>query len=150
MSVLIVPEDPPRSKTGRAQDTRWAEFVSDLEPGTLPFHAQWTEYQRIFRNRPNGDGPPLAWTPSSSIIAAANLTSSKRAWERDRTPSCTSGAFAGYLTTSVMRWIDSASVLRVCTMSSHQHGQGTSSAGLAGRPGEVTGVVAQDMHRRVD
>ncbi len=74
MSVLIVPEDPPRSKTGRTQDTRWEEFVSDLEPGTLPFHAQWTEYQRIFRNRPNGDGPPLAWTPSSSIIAAANLT----------------------------------------------------------------------------
>lgn len=74
MLDLIVPEDPPRSTTGRAQDARWAEYVAALATDVRPFDAQWTEYRRIYRNRPEGDGPPLAWMPSPSVIAAANIT----------------------------------------------------------------------------
>ena len=62
------------SQLGRQQDQRWARYVEQLGLGSPPpFAEQWREFQRIYRNRPDGDGPPLAWRPSAEIVERSNI-----------------------------------------------------------------------------
>ncbi len=63
-----------RSELGRQQDLRWSRYVEQLRlGGPPPFAEQWSEYERVYRNRLDGDGPPLAWQPTAETLEQSNL-----------------------------------------------------------------------------
>ncbi len=62
------------SELGRQQDRRWRRYVEQLGLGSPPpFSEQWREFQRIYRNRIDADGPPRAWQPDSEAAERSNL-----------------------------------------------------------------------------
>jgi acetyl-CoA synthetase len=77
--LLVVPEDPHRSPSGREQDRAWAAYVRELPVPAPPFEKQWAQYRRIYRDRLDGDGPPLAWMPSPEVVDRANITALRQA-----------------------------------------------------------------------
>ncbi|MCP4898622.1 MAG: AMP-binding protein [bacterium] len=73
-----------RSTRGQQQDAKWAEYVSALRgEAWTPFEEHWDRYLKVFSQRQNDDGPPIAWSPSPSVIENANLTALMRDIECD-------------------------------------------------------------------
>lgn len=62
------------SELGRQQDQRWARYVEQLGLGSPPpFAEQWHEFLRLYRNRTDRDGPPLAWQPGVDAVERSNV-----------------------------------------------------------------------------
>ena len=62
------------SERARRQDHKWQRYVEQMRLGNPPaFAEQWSEFTRIFHNRPESDGPPLAWQPAPEAAERSNL-----------------------------------------------------------------------------
>jgi acetyl-CoA synthetase len=62
------------SERARRQDDKWARYVEQLRLGNPPpFDEQWTEFGRIFHNRAESEGPPIAWRPHAELLERSNL-----------------------------------------------------------------------------
>ena len=70
---LVVPEDPPRSDSGRAQDRSWAELVDSLLTTPRTFDEQWSIFRDLYARRAVTDGPPITWMPSLEGMHASNI-----------------------------------------------------------------------------
>jgi acetyl-CoA synthetase len=64
----------PLGERARRQDEKWLRYVEQLRLGNPPsFDEQWGEFQRMYHNRPESDGPPRAWQPTAEVAERSNL-----------------------------------------------------------------------------
>lgn len=70
---------PSPDEAGK-QNQAWLDLTQGLlaEPA-VPYEIHWAAYQKVFQNRRQDDGPPVAWRPDAATLAAANLTALQQA-----------------------------------------------------------------------
>jgi len=56
------------------QSERWQRLVDRVRenPG-VPFEDQWREFQAIFADRDDTEGPPVVWSPSPALLRESNI-----------------------------------------------------------------------------